>query len=44
VWLPLDVIGFFNGFDAGRAAVLIAIHTLIGVSGILALRRSPTMS
>lgn len=41
VWLPLDVIGFFNGFDAGRAAVLSLIHAILGVSGILALRRLP---
>jgi hypothetical protein len=39
VWLPLDVVGFFNGFSAGRAGGLIAVHLLIGVSGILVLPR-----
>lgn len=42
VWLPLDVIGFFNGFEAGRAAALIVVHLAIGISGILALRRART--
>jgi hypothetical protein len=41
VWLPLDVVGYFNGFEAGRAAALIAVHALIGVSGIVVLRRTP---
>jgi len=38
VWLPLDLIGLFNGFSAARAASLIGIHLLIGVSGMFALR------
>lgn len=41
VWLPLDLIGFFNGFEAGRAAGLIVTHAIIGIAGILALRRLP---
>ena len=41
VWAPLDVIGLLNGFEVGRAATLIAIHVVIGVSGILVLRRAP---
>ena len=42
VWAPLDVIGLLNGFEVGRVAALVAIHALIGVSGILVLRRAPT--
>ena len=41
VWLPLDLVGYFNGFSAGRAASLIAVHVAIGASGIAALRRMP---
>jgi hypothetical protein len=41
VWAPTDVVGFLNGFEIGRAAVLIAIHAAIGVSGILVLRSAP---
>jgi hypothetical protein len=39
VWAPVDVVGVFNGFEVGRAATLLAIHALIGVSGLLLLRR-----
>jgi uncharacterized membrane protein (GlpM family) len=39
VWLPLDLIAFMNGFAAERAASLIAVHLIIGVTGILALRQ-----
>ena len=42
VWAPLDVFGLLNGFEVGRVAALVAIHALIGVSGILVLRRAPT--
>jgi hypothetical protein len=41
VWLPLDLIGFFNGFELARAISLMAIHAVIGVSGIFALRLPP---
>jgi hypothetical protein len=41
VWLPLDVVGLLNGFEAGRAAALIATHALIGISGLVILRRTP---
>jgi hypothetical protein len=40
VWLPLDLVGLANGFEAGRAAALIGIHLAIGVSGVLVLRRA----
>jgi hypothetical protein len=40
VWAPVDVVGVFNGFTAGRAAGLVAIHAVIGVSGLVLLRRS----
>lgn len=39
VWMPLDLVGFFNGFAVERAAALIAVHAVIGIAGILALRR-----
>jgi len=38
VWLPVDLVALFNGFGVPRAATLITIHTLIGVSGIVLLR------
>jgi hypothetical protein len=41
VWAPLDLIGFLNGFEVARAATLIAIHAVIGVSGIWLLRLAP---
>ncbi len=41
VWAPLDLIGLLNGFEVGRVVALIAIHAVIGVSGILVLRRAP---
>jgi hypothetical protein len=41
VWLPVDLVGFLNGFDAARAATLITIHAVIGISGMLLLRRTP---
>jgi hypothetical protein len=41
VWLPIDLVAFFNGFAAGRAAGLITVHAVIGVSGLLVLRRIP---
>jgi hypothetical protein len=40
VWLPLDVVGLLNGFEASRAAALIATHALIGVTGLVVLRRA----
>jgi hypothetical protein len=41
VWLPLDLVGLFNGFEVGRAATLLAIHAIIGISGLLVLRQAP---
>jgi hypothetical protein len=40
VWIPVDVISTLQVFDAGRI-VLSSIHAVIGVSGILILRRLP---
>ena len=39
VWLPVDLVALFNGFGVSRAVALITIHTVIGVSGIVLLRR-----
>jgi hypothetical protein len=41
VWLPLDLIGLFNGFELARVASLVTIHAVIGASGMLALRLQP---
>jgi len=41
VWLPSDLTGLLNGFSAPRAASLMAIHAVIGISGLLLLRRAP---
>jgi hypothetical protein len=38
VWLPVDLVAMFNGFGVARAATLITIHVVIGVSGIVLLR------
>jgi hypothetical protein len=40
VWIPVDVISTTQVLDTGRM-VLSAIHLIIGVSGILILRRLP---
>jgi hypothetical protein len=40
VWLPADLVGFLNGFAPGRAAGLMAVHAVIGLSGIVVLRRA----
>jgi hypothetical protein len=37
--LPVDLVALFNGFGASRALTLGAIHVIIGVSGIMVLRR-----
>jgi hypothetical protein len=42
VWVPADVVGFFNGFELGRTIGLVAVHAVIGISGILLLRRAPS--
>ena len=39
VWLPVDLVAMFSGFGVPRAVTLITIHTVIGVSGIVLLRR-----
>jgi hypothetical protein len=39
VWLPVDLVALFNGFGVPRAVALITIHAVIGVSGIVLLRR-----
>ncbi|HET7608383.1 MAG TPA: hypothetical protein VFL84_06880 [Gammaproteobacteria bacterium] len=41
VWIPVDVVSTLQVFDGGRI-VLSAIHAVIGVTGILVLRRLPT--
>jgi hypothetical protein len=41
VWAPTDIVGLFNGFELPRAVALLTIHALIGVTGILVLRRAP---
>lgn len=41
VWAPTDLVGLLNGFEVPRALTLIAIHAVIGVSGIIVLRRAP---
>lgn len=38
VWIPVDVVSTLQVFDGGRI-VLSAIHAVIGVTGILVLRR-----
>jgi hypothetical protein len=40
VWLPLDFIASLNGFEVPRAVTLMAIHLVIGISGVLLLRRA----
>lgn len=40
VWLPTDLVAFFNGFTLSRTIGLIAVHLIIGVSGLLLLRRA----
>jgi hypothetical protein len=40
VWLPADLVGLSHGFVVSRAISLIAIHVVIGVSGMLVLRRA----
>ena len=41
VWIPVDVVSTLHVFDTGRI-VLSAIHAVIGISGIVILRRLPT--
>ena len=38
VWIPVDVVSTLHVFDVGRL-VLTAIHAVIGISGIVILRR-----
>ncbi|HEX5047283.1 MAG TPA: hypothetical protein VFX89_09205 [Gammaproteobacteria bacterium] len=40
VWIPVDVVSTLQLFDPGRI-VLTAIHAIIGITGILVLRRLP---
>ena len=40
VWLPVDLLASFNGFEVARAVTLMTIHVVIGVSGIVLLRRA----
>jgi hypothetical protein len=40
VWIPADIVGSFNGFTVPRTATLVAIHAVIGISGLLLLRRA----
>jgi hypothetical protein len=41
VWAPTDLVGLLNGFEVPRVIGLITIHAVIGISGILVLRRAP---
>ena len=40
VWIPVDVVSTLQVFDTGRI-VLTTIHAVIGITGIVILRRSP---
>lgn len=40
VWIPSDIVGSFNGFTIPRTAALVAIHAVLGISGLLLLRRA----
>ena len=40
VWIPVDVVSTLQVFDTGRI-VLSTIHAVIGISGILIVRRLP---
>ena len=40
VWLPTDLVGLASGFEVPRAVTLIAIHLVIGVTGLLARQRA----
>ena len=40
VWIPVDVVSTLQVFDTGRI-VLSTIHAVIGISGIVILRRLP---
>ena len=40
VWIPSDIVGSFYGFTMPRTMTLMAIHVVIGVSGLLLLRRA----
>ena len=42
VWLPVDLMGLFNGFAVPRAVTLIVIHIVIGTTGLLLLRQGQT--
>ena len=41
VWIPVDAVSTLQVFDTGRI-VLSTIHAVIGITGILVLRRLPT--
>lgn len=40
VWIPADIVGSFYGFTMPRTLALVAIHAVIGLSGLLLLRRA----
>jgi hypothetical protein len=40
VWIPSDIVGSFNGFTMPRTVGLVAVHAVIGISGLLLLRRA----
>jgi hypothetical protein len=44
VWLPVDIVASFNGFELPRTITLVAVHLVIGVSGMLILRRAGSSS
>jgi hypothetical protein len=43
VWIPVDVVSTLHVFDTGRI-VLSTIHAVIGISGIVILRRLPAVT
>jgi len=40
VWIPSDIVGSFNGFTVPRTVSLVAVHAVIGITGLLLLRRA----
>ena len=40
VWIPSDIVGSFNSFTMPRTVALVTVHTVIGISGLLLLRRA----
>ena len=43
VWLPVDLVASFNGFSVVRTVSLVTIHAVIGISGLLLMRRASSV-